>query len=555
MFYVPTFREQKPLGEILIEMGAISREQLLKAQELQKKTGVKLSDALISSGICSPECVADGLAVQLGLERAPEAFWEKKPPQGNYSEIAVKYRVYPIKEENEKLYLAVSDPLDFATFDEIELTTRLKVVPMVATAAEIERALRRWYISGSSELEGDTEDEVQSLKDDASGPAVQLVTEIINGALYEGASDIHIEPGRNQAVVRYRIDGMLRDVMVLPKNIYPAVVSRIKVLSGMDIADRRLPQDGRIRIFDPKEVDFRVSTLPTTKGEAVVMRVLDKERTVPKLENLGYTGENLAKIRRAISMPYGLILLTGPTGSGKTTTLYAALMEIVSPIINVITVEDPPEYELLGVRQVAVNVKAGLTFASALRSILRQDPDVIMIGEIRDSETARIAVQAALTGHLVLSTLHTNDASSAPARLIDMGVEPYLVASSLLCVVGQRLVRTVCNECAEPYDPPFDSPVWGFLNNGHSKEGLNLRRGKGCPVCARTGYKGRTSVSEVMVVTRPIRELIRKNADSKTIRDVAINEGMVPMIEDARIKAVSGITTPEEAMRVAAFID
>ena len=353
-------------------------------------------------------------------------------------------------------------------------------------------------------------------------------------------------------MVRYRVDGVLREAMRLPRALHQALVSRIKVMAGLDIANRLTPQDGRIRLREPREVDLRVSTLPTTLGEAAVLRVLDRTRAVPRLETLGYSGENLAKIRAAVSKPYGLVLVTGPTGSGKTTTLYAALSEVVSPLVNVITVEDPPEYEMEGVRQVAVNARAGLTFAAALRAILRQDPDVVMVGEIRDAETAKIAVQAALTGHLVLSTLHTNDAASAPARLVDMGAEPYLVASCLLCVVAQRLVRKVCPDCAESYEPPPDSPVWGFLGNGAGNGAASLRRGRGCPSCGRTGYRGRTCVAEVMAASRAIRDLVRRNADADAVRDQAVREGMVPLVEDARRKALEGTTTPEEAMRVAA---
>lgn len=546
------------LGEILLRSGAVTREQLDRALDLQKRTGKKLGEVLVSTGACAPEAVAAALAEQMGLRRAPDGFWEQPPAPGVPEEMALRHRVFPLRAEGGRLHVATADPLDLAALDEVRYATGLEVVPEVATPAEVERALRRWYGPSSGDMTVDAGwDDTDAAEDSAQGPAVRAAVEIINGALAEGASDIHVEPKKDCAVVRYRVDGVLREAMRLPKRMHPAVVSRLKVMAGLDIADRRLPQDGRIRVREPREMDLRVSTLPTTMGEAVVMRVLDRSRTVPKLEALGYSGENLARIRRAISMPYGLVLVTGPTGSGKTTTLYAALSEVVSPFINVITVEDPPEYELEGVRQVAVNVKAGLTFATALRAILRQDPDVVMVGEIRDPETAKIAVQAALTGHLVLSTLHTNDAASAPARLVDMGVEPYLVASCLLCVVAQRLVRTVCRECAEPYEPPPDSPVWGFLNGGAAGENgaRSLRRGRGCPACGRTGYRGRTSVAEVMVATRSLRELIRQSADADRVKDQAVKEGMVPLLEDARRKALAGVTTPEEAMRVAASAD
>lgn len=548
---------QARLGEILVRDGAVSREQLEAALQMQKKTGRKIGELLVSSGACSPEALAKAVAEQMGLERAPEGFWERPPAGSVPEEMALRHRLFPLRDEKGRLYVATADPLDLAALDEVRYATGREIVPEVATPAEVERALRRWYGLGDGgealEAAGDWEDE-DAAEDSAEGPAVRAAVEVINGAIAEGASDIHIEPRKDGSVVRYRIDGVLREVMRLPKKMHPAVVSRLKVMAGLDIADRRLPQDGRIRVREPREVDLRVSTLPTTAGEAVVMRLLDRSRTVPKLEALGYSGENLEKIRKAINMPYGMVLVTGPTGSGKSTTLYAALSEIVSPLINVITVEDPPEYELAGVRQVAVNVKAGLTFAVALRAILRQDPDVVMVGEIRDPETARIAVQAAMTGHLVLSTLHTNDAASAPARLIDMGVEPYLVASCLLCVVAQRLVRTVCRECAETYEPPPESPVWGFVN-GAARAAPSLKRGRGCPACGRTGYRGRVAVAEVMVASRALRELIRQNADADRVRDLAVAEGMVLLADDARDKAIAGLTTPEEAMRVAASAD
>lgn len=547
----PRLPDGRRLGEILVRRGLVSKADVDAALKKQASTGRRIGDILVSEGKCSPEAIADALAEQFGIPRAPEGFWERPPAVNFPSDVASKYKVFPISVENNKVRLAIADPLDLAALDGVRYATGMDVIPEIATPAEIERALRHWYgvTVDMAQFVDLSEPDESTEEDSAEGPAVQAAVEIIKGALAEGASDVHIEPHRTASVVRYRVDGVLREAMRLPKNLHNAVASRIKVMAGLDIANRLLPQDGVIKVRDPREVDLRVSTLPTTLGEAVVLRVLDKSRTAPKLEALGYSGENLARIRRAINMSYGLVLVTGPTGSGKTTTLYAALSEVVSPLINVITVEDPPEYELEGVRQVAVNAKAGLTFAVALRSILRQDPDVVMVGEIRDSETARIAVQAALTGHLVLSTLHTNDAASAPARLVDMGVEPYLVASCLLCVVAQRLARTVCSECAEEYSPPPESPVWGFLNSATTP---SLRRGRGCPACGRTGFRGRTAVAEVMAASRGIRELIRQNADADRIKDLAVAEGMVPLVQDARRKALAGITTPEEAMRVAA---
>ncbi|NHM28137.1 Flp pilus assembly complex ATPase component TadA [Desulfofundulus sp. TPOSR] len=535
------------LGELLVNRGLAKPSDVEKALEVQKATGKRLGEALVSLNVLTPDDLAEALSEQLGLSRAPEGFWERPPSRDIPESLVLRHRVFPLRVENGKLYVAVADPLDVRAADEFRYATGLEVVPEVATQEEIDRAVRRWY--GTTDVGEFPGEEVPEEGDDAAeGPAAKLAEDVIAGALAEGASDVHIEPEKSRTVVRYRVDGTLRDVMEVPRKMHAPLVSRIKVMAGMDIAEKRLPQDGRIRLKRPREVDLRVSTLPTVAGEAVVLRILDRTRTVPKLDALGYSGENLEKLRRAVKMPYGLVLLTGPTGSGKTTTLYAALSEVVSREINVITVEDPPEYELPSVRQVAVNPKAGLTFASALRAILRQDPDVIMVGEIRDPETAKIAVQAAMTGHLVLSTLHTNDAASAPVRLVDMGVEPYLAASCLLCVAAQRLVRLVCPKCAEEYVPSSDSPAWGFLNG----ERVSLRRGKGCPWCGHTGYRGRTAVTEVMAVTRGIRELVRKGASADEVKTLAVSEGMVLLGEEARKKVLAGLTTPEEAMRVAA---
>ncbi|MGB9887075.1 MAG: GspE/PulE family protein [Moorellales bacterium] len=545
-----TQSEPARLGEILVRKGVLSPERLREALEIQRKSGKKLGEVLAEVGFCSPETVADALAEQAGASRAPEGFWEQPPAPEVPPELALRLGVFPMRVEGGRVVVAGADPLDVAAADALRYTLGLEAEIQTATPQEVERALRRWYGAQVSALQ-EPEEEEEPAQDSAEGPAARAVSEIIAGALAEGASDVHVEPRRDCVLVRYRMDGMLREVMRLPRGLHAPLVSRIKVLSGMDIADRRVPQDGRIRVREPREADVRVSTLPTVLGEAAVLRILDRARTVPRLEALGYSGEALARIRRAAARPYGMILVTGPTGSGKTTTLYAVLAEVAAPHINVIAVEDPPEYELPGVRQVAVNPKAGLTFATALRAILRQDPDVVMVGEIRDSETARIAVQAALTGHLVLSTLHTNDAASAPARLVDMGAEPYLVASCLLVVVAQRLARTVCPRCAEEYVPEPDSPAWGFLNGGEPR-GMRLKRGRGCPECGRTGYRGRTAVAEAMAVSRGIRDLIRRGADADRIRDLAVAEGMVPLAEDARKKALEGITTPEEAMRVAA---
>lgn len=539
------------LGEALLSLGLLTREQLDEALREQARTGKRLSEILVSLGFMRPDQLADAL---VRCKQADRPAWGETPPVPGVPEALVRrHQVFPFARDGGMLYVAMADPADVVALDDLRLATGYQVVPEVASPEDIERAIQRWYGAPGVEeavrmAASSAPEELEESEGDPDAPVVRLVDGLIGQAVAEGASDLHFEPERARTIVRLRVDGILRDVMEVPKRLHPSVVTRVKVMAGLDIADRRLPQDGRIRLRDPRLIDLRVSVLPTIHGEAVVMRVLDTARVVPTLESLGYDPADLKKIRRAVSAPYGMVLLTGPTGSGKTTTLYAALKEILSREKNVVTVEDPPEYEMSGVRQVAVNPKAGLTFASALRAILRQDPDIVMVGEIRDSETAKIAVQAAMTGHLVLSTLHTNDAASAPVRLMDMGVEPYLVASCLLCVAAQRLVRVVCPNCGQRYELTPDAPERYAL--GLDSEPVWLRRGKGCPSCGGSGYRGRTAVAEVMVVDRAGRELIRSGASADEIRDAAVKAGMVPLREAALRKVLTGESTVQEVMRV-----
>ncbi|OIQ07678.1 type II secretion system protein E [Moorella thermoacetica] len=540
------------LGEFLLRRGLVNEEQLKEALEEQKKTGRKLGETLVALGYLTPEALTTSLAEHLGLPRVE--LDNRRPVTGVPEHLVRRHKVFPYAREGKKLYTATADPLDVLALDNLRFATGYEIVPAVASPEEIEQAIRRWY--GSSAVEEavdaasivETQEDENLLEEAADAPVIRLVDEIIDQAINEGASDMHIEPGREKTVVRFRLDGVLHDVTEFPRRLHNAVITRIKVMAGIDIAERRLPQDGRIRLHQPREVDLRVSTLPTVTGEKIVLRVLDKTKVIPRLESLGYSESALVLLRRAIHAPYGMILITGPTGSGKTTTLYAALSEIVSREINVVTVEDPPEYEITGVNQIGVNLKAGLTFATALKSILRQDPDVVMVGEIRDAETARIAVQAAMTGHLVLSTMHTNDAASAPVRLIDMGVEPYLVASSLLCVAAQRLVRKLCPRCAQEYHLARDAPVRVALELGD--EDMVLRRAGGCAYCGKTGYRGRTAVTEVLMVTRGIREMIKRAVGVDEIKNLALQEGMKTLRQEATAKVLAGITTPEEVLRV-----
>lgn len=491
--------------------------------------------------------------------------------------MARRYKVLPVEVIGNKLRLAMGDPLNVFAIDDVKIAAGLDVEPVVAPEDEIERALDQYYGSDEDidqvvrDLEEFSDDTIQlaeseeeigvdrlrELVDEA--PVVRLVNMIVSQAVRDRASDIHVEPQAVSVKVRYRIDGMLREAMRIPRGSHAAIASRFKIMASMDIAERRVPQDGRVQLkVEGQEIDLRVSTLPTIHGEKVVCRVLFRRGAQVKLEQLGFLPGNLELWNRALARPHGIILVTGPTGSGKTQTLYASLNQLNSVEKNIITVEDPVEFRLDGINQVQTNVKAGLTFASGLRSMLRQDPDIIMVGEIRDRETAEIAVNAALTGHLVLSTLHTNDAPGATVRLVDMGVEPFLAASSLICVLSQRLVRRVCTKCAEEYVPGDES--WGWWTRATAKlsdrAALGLPRklvhGKGCRACGDTGYSGRTAIHEIMMVNEPIRELVSRNAPSDEIAATARRHGMKRLIEDGAEKVLAGITTIDEVLRVSA---
>ncbi|BBB93325.1 type II secretion system protein E [Methylomusa anaerophila] len=471
--------------------------------------------------------------------------------------IAERYRVMPIKKEGRTLTLAIADPTNFFALDAVRLVSGCEIIPVIATEKDIRKAINQFY--GVKDL---VEKAVNKLKsEDIAGlaetpvvddtPIVNIVNSVISRAIKERASDIHIEPMDKQLRVRYRIDGVLREVAYFPRQIHAALVSRIKIMSELDIAEKRLPQDGRVVILEAeREIDLRVSTLPTITGEKIVIRILDPETVILNVTGLGFSSVNLTKYRELYSKPYGMILVTGPTGSGKTTTLYSTLLEINTPAKNVITVEDPVEYRLDGVNQVQVNPKAGLTFASGLRSILRQDPNIVMVGEIRDTETADIAIRAALTGHLVLSTLHTNDAPSAITRLVDMGIEPFLIASSVLGVIAQRLVRMICPNCKQPYTPNLSLPENKLLGS-RIDDITYLYSGEGCLLCGQTGYRGRMSIHEIMPVTPAIRAAINKRSSSDIVRDIAVKEGMLTMYEDGINKVCEGWTTVAEIMRQA----
>ncbi len=552
------------LGELLISNQIINRDQLQEALKVQKETGERLGQTLINLGFVTEKALLDVLEYQLGIPQIslaqyhPESDVLKRVPE----QLIRRHKVIPLKIQGNRLSLAMADPLDLIAIDDISLATGMQVAPVLALSGEVEAVINRYY--GMSD---DVEKSFQDFKGvdrqeldfvlnlehtDAvgeMGPIVKAVNSIIKQAVQEGASDIHIEPHDVQVRVRFRLDGVLRDVMTLPKQALAPLVSRVKILAGMNISEKRIPQDGRIQIKDSKlNIDLRVSSLPVIYGEKIVIRILDKSKVLLRLSDLGFQPAILERFRGLSSQPYGMIMLTGPTGSGKTTTLYAVLAEVNTEDKNIITIEDPVEYVLSNINQVQVNPKTGLTFATGLRSIVRQDPDIIMVGEIRDSETAEIAVQAASTGHLVLNTMHTNDAAGAITRLIDMGIEPFQVASSVIGVVAQRLVRRICQYCKETYEVPNGSMDRLFLGR-NSWENIVLHRGKGCSYCNHTGYKGRIAINELMVISPQIRELILSKAPTGIIMQRAIEDGMIPLREDGIQKVLAGLTTVSEVKR------
>lgn len=549
-------KQHRRLGDLLIEAGLLKQEQLEKALAKQKKTGERLGKILMDLNYVSEKSMIEVLEFQLGI---PHVDLSNRVLNREIASIipvtlAERHQVIPIKKAGKKLTVAMADPTNFYAIDDIRIMSGYDVEPVIATEKDILRAIREVYgvrelvEKAVSQLRTDDSMENEGLQTADDAPIITLVNSLISQAIRELASDIHIEPQQKTLRVRFRVDGMLREIGSFPRDIHPALIARIKIISNMDIAEKRIPQDGRIKVQEAgRDVDLRVSTLPTILGEKVVMRLLDQKAVILDIAKLGFSAENIKKYRRLYSQSYGIILVTGPTGSGKTTTLYSTLSEVSSPTENIITLEDPVEYFLDGINQVQVNPKTGLTFANGLRSILRQDPNIVLVGEIRDGETADIAVRAALTGHLVFSTLHTNDAAGVVTRLIDMKVEPFLIASSVLGVVAQRLVRVICSECKQVYTPEPDSLEQRFF--GHSK--VILYKGTGCHRCNQTGYRGRMAIHEVMPVTGQIREAVNRKASSDEIGKIAASEGMMTMFQDGLQKALAGVTTLQEVMRVA----
>ncbi len=558
-------RKTKKLGEILVEEGLITAEQLERALLEQSRTDQLLGRILIDLKMVKESDLMAALAKQIGFRFVDLNDHQIDPSAAMLipEQVARRYRALPIGYEDSRLLVAMADPANLFALDDIRTMTGMDLQPVVATAADIESAIRKYSRMDesvqkmASEASTAAEDEVADLERAAAsleeGPIVKMVNLLISQAIADRASDIHIEPMEREVRIRYRIDGVLSEVMRSPKNIQAGLISRLKVMADINIAERRVPQDGRIGLtVGGKSIDLRLATLPTVYGEKVVIRILDKSSVLLKLEELGFLDQSFKRYQEAYTKPYGAILVTGPTGSGKSTTLYATLNLVNKADRNIITVEDPVEYRLPGVNQMQMNVRAGLTFASALRSILRADPDVVLVGEIRDHETALIAIEAALTGHLVLSTLHTNDAPSSLPRLVEMGVETYLVASAIDCVVAQRLARKLCPKCREGYRPNQSELEQAGFPEFMWDDVKELFRPVGCTACSKTGFRGRLGMYEVMNMSEEIERLVVERAPSEEIRRSARRDGMITLREDGLEKVRLGITSVEEVLRVVA---
>jgi type IV pilus assembly protein PilB len=564
------------LGDLLVAEGLITGEQLRQALGEQKGKADKLGSILVRLGSLSEEQLIGFLSRQYGIPSITlgNLDIDNETLRVVPAHIAKKYEVLPVKRIGSTLTLAMSDPTNVFALDDIAFMTNLQILPVVAPQAAIRRALDKAYEAAQqqtasitdmmTEITGDAsnvevvEDEqagahvdVFELKESADeAPVVKLVNMVLVDAIRKGASDSHWEPYEKTFRIRFRIDGVLHEMLSPPKRLEPAIISRLKIMSNLDISERRLPQDGRIKLrYGSREIDFRVSILPTIVGEKAVLRILDKEALQLDMTKLGFDSWSYEKFQHAIHQPYGMVLITGPTGSGKTTTLYSAISTINSPEHNIMTAEDPVEYNLKGVNQVQVNEGVGRTFAAVLRSFLRQDPDVILVGETRDLETAQISIRAALTGHLVFTTLHTNDCPSTVARMVDMGVQPFLLSSALLLILAQRLGRRICKDCKEPIEGHEDDLVpYGHVSEGRGR--VTFFKGKGCQTCNFTGMKGRVALYEVMPVTEELRNVILKGAQTAEIREMAQSQGMKTLRQAGLNKVLEGTTTVEEVLRV-----
>ena len=559
------------LGELLLAAGTITQEELDRGLELQKTQKGRLGEVLIANNIITEDQLIEALQMQLGIEyvdlskiNIPTELASTVPKN-----IAKQYQVVPVRQKKDELYLAMADPLNFYAIEEVRKAVRKKVVPMVAHAAQVERAIQVLYgnegaaraieemkreqasgqgndtaVQDSSFVSNQLDDSVNN------APTIRLVNSIIERAINERASDIHLEPRETEMVVRMRIDGLMRMILTVPKDLQSSVISRIKIMSGLDISERRIPQDGRfnVRVRD-KDIDLRISTLPTVYGEKIVARLLDKSGGKLNKDNIGLSGHDMETFDKMIKCRSGVLLIVGPTGSGKSTTMYAMIGELNKPEVNMVTLEDPVEYNIDGVNQVPINEKTGMTFANGLRAILRQDPDIIGVGEIRDGETAEIAMRSAITGHVVISTIHTNDAVGTIERLEDIGVEPYLVSSALRGVISQRLVRRICPRCRTAYTPDEDELADLGLPN---EEGVQFYKGAGCPECFDTGYRGRIAVFEMLIITGRVRRMIAEGASRGEIEAELKKpeSGFVSLRENALRLVREGVTTSSELLRV-----
>ncbi|MDD1502038.1 GspE/PulE family protein [Lysinibacillus sp. CNPSo 3705] len=547
---------RKRLGDLLVESGVITNVQLEFALTNKTKEE-KLGDFLIKENILTEQQLIEVLEFQLGIPHIHLNQYSISPDllQLVPAELAKRTNIIPIRREKNKLFIAMADPMDYFAIEEVRMATGCQIETSIAAKDDLYRTLTKYYdLQESMEAAlldiGATVAETQEEIEREDSPIVRLVNQIIANGVAQRASDIHFDPQETELRVRYRVDGVLRTERSLPKHMQNIVLARIKIMGNLNITENRIPQDGRIKTnVNFRPVDIRLSTLPTVYGEKVVMRILDLSSVANSIDKLGFTAQNEALFRNMIANPNGILLITGPTGSGKSSTLYAALTNLNEEGVNIITVEDPVEYQLDGINQIQVKEEVGLTFATGLRSILRQDPDIVMIGEVRDFETAQIAVRASLTGHLVLSTLHTNSAVESISRLQDMGVEPFLLSSSLVGIMAQRLVRRICRDCGEDYT--FTNHELEIMRKNGIEGFTHGRRGRGCPSCNQTGYRGRMAIHEILPIDRNIKEMILSRSSDSVIRDYMKQEGYYTLLVDGLLKVVEGQTTTSEVLRVA----
>lgn len=546
--------KRKRIGDILVEQGLLTQDDLQGALD-SKQNDQKLGDALLSRGFITEQQLIETLEVQLGIPHVSLFRYPFDPLLFNIvpKDFAKRKLLVPLKREGDRLFIAMTDPTDFITIDDLRLATGFQIEPTIASKEDILKTIAKYYEEESYEelLEEmpDATEEKEDALTDLDAPVVRLVNQLLSNAVAMKASDVHLDPHEGKLLVRYRIDGTLRTERILPKSMQQMVTARIKILANLDITENRIPQDGRIKTtVDFRAIDLRVSSLPTVFGEKIVMRILDLSQNLTDISKLGFNDTNMERFMKEIDKPNGIVLISGPTGSGKSSTLYAALNKLNSEEVNIITVEDPVEYQLEGINQIQVNANVGLSFAAGLRSILRQDPDIVMVGEIRDKETADISIRASLTGHLVLSTIHTNDSIASITRLLDMGIEPFLVTASLNAVIAQRLIRRVCRDCKEIQRATVREQEI-FAKRGLSID--TIARGSGCSQCNMSGYKGRMAIHEVLVVDDAMKDIINRGGSAAEIRKIAVANDTIFLIDDGLLKVKEGMTTTEEVLRVA----